>query len=222
MVNTKVVASIVTLLVALYIAYLQKNGKFTQKFNKQPITSTSTMIVPVRKDGVIFVSDGAKGSIRQASIELAKHGYHVLVGCKTDAEIRSFAYDTRKGLELIKFDIADPATFVTLIYRLRQIRRDLDRPIVGIVLNLAGKIFFIVIETKHDHIFVVISYSVLILYCCYLIYDIDYIEDYANEVSTDYLNIISMDRHYKALFKGPVRLLQVNILYYSTLYSTVH
>lgn len=139
MVNTKVVASIVTLLVALYIAYLQKNGKFTQKFNKQPITSTSTMIVPVRKDGVIFVSDGAKGSIRQASIELAKHGYHVLVGCKTDAEIRSFAYDTRKGLELIKFDIADPATFVTLIYRLRQIRRDLDRPIVGIVLNLAGK-----------------------------------------------------------------------------------
>lgn len=100
-------------------------------------------MVPIRRDGVIFVSDGAKGSVREASIELAKHGYHVLVGCKTDAEIRSFAFDSRKGLEMIKFDIANPATFVTLVYRLRQIRRDLDRPLVGVVLNLAGSIMLI-------------------------------------------------------------------------------
>lgn len=37
----------------------------------------------------------------------------------------------------------------------------------------------------------------------------DYIEDYNSEATTDYLNIIYLDRHYKALFKGPVRLLQV-------------
>lgn len=38
---------------------------------------------------------------------------------------------------------------------------------------------------------------------------VDYIEDYSSESTTDYLNIIYLDRHYKALFKGPVRLLQV-------------
>jgi hypothetical protein len=42
-----------------------------------------------------------------------------------------------------------------------------------------------------------------------VLYTLEYIEDYAGEPSTDYLNIIAMDRHYKALFKGPVRLLQV-------------
>ena len=158
------------LLCSVWIAYKSKPS-----LSQEPRHKQRGLPVPVRKDGVIFISDGAKGSARQASIELAKHGYHVLVGCKTESEIRSFAFDSRKGLELIKFDLADPATFVTLIYRLRQIRRDLDRPIVGIVLNLVG-----------------------------------YLEDYGGEVSTDYLNIISMDRHYKALFKGPVRLLQVS------------
>jgi hypothetical protein len=39
-----------------------------------------------------------------------------------------------------------------------------------------------------------------------------YLEDYSGEPSTNYLDVISMDRHYKALFKGPVRLLQVCVL----------
>ena len=102
-------------------------------------TTQQSIIVPVRKDGVIFISDGAKGSAREAAIELAKHGYHVLVGAKSEAEIRSFAFDSRKGLEPILFDITNPSTFVSLIFRLRQIRRELDRPFVGIVLNLAGR-----------------------------------------------------------------------------------
>ena len=111
---------------------------FTSKHSPPASAVEHVRNVPVRKDGVIFISDGAKGSSREAAIELAKHGYHVLVGAKTDAEIRSFAFDARKGLELIKFDITNPSTYVTLVYRLRQIRRDLDRPLVGIVLNLAG------------------------------------------------------------------------------------
>lgn len=66
-------------------------------------TSSSTDIsslwisLPVLTNGVIFVSDGSKGYAREASIELSKHGYHVLVGCKSDLEIRTFAYDQRKG-----------------------------------------------------------------------------------------------------------------------------
>ena len=45
------------------------------------------------------------------------------------------------GLEMILFDLTNPSTLVEVIYRLRQIRRDLDRPIVGILINIAGNIF---------------------------------------------------------------------------------
>lgn len=128
------VSVLVVLLASICITYFQNSRLSINTGHEQ----NNYSLVPVRRDGVVFVSDGAKGSVREASIELAKHGYHVLVGCKTEAEIRSFAFDSRKGLELIKFDIANPATFVTLVYRLRQIRRDLDRPLVGVVLNLAG------------------------------------------------------------------------------------
>lgn len=169
-----VVLGLAIIVLSIWVAYERRQNSTA---NVPPPASDRLRVSwPVRKDGVIFVTDGAKGDSRLASIELAKHGYHVLVGCKTDAEIRSFAFDARKGLELIKFDLVDPSTFVGLIYRLRQIRRDLDRPIVGIILNLA-----------------------------------EYLQDYAGEPSTDYLNIITMDRHYKALFKGPVRLLQVRV-----------
>ncbi len=132
--GTGVVATLAALAVAILVMYYQSR----LSVNHRNEVSETFNPVAVRKDGVVFVTDGAQGVARQASIELAKHGYHVLVGCKTDAEIRSFAFDARKGLEMIKFDLADPSTFVTLIYRLRQVRRDLDRPIVGIVLNLAG------------------------------------------------------------------------------------
>jgi len=41
----------------------------------------------------------------------------------------------------------------------------------------------------------------------------DYIEDYSGEPSTNYLDIVYLDRHYKALFKNPIRLLQVSICF---------
>lgn len=135
--NICALSVLAVLLASICMTYFQNN----RLQDSAAIDINNHLRVPVRKDGVIFVSDGAKGSVREASIELAKHGYHVLVGCKSEAEIRSFAFDSRKGLELIKFDIANPATFVTLVYRLRQIRRDLDRPLVGIILNLAGTYF---------------------------------------------------------------------------------
>jgi hypothetical protein len=101
---------------------------------------TNKVVIPtvVRRDGVVFVSDGAKGIARDASIELTKLGYHVLVGVKSEEEKRSFVFESRKGLEVIIFDVADPTTLVKVVYRLRQLKRDLDRPIVGVVLNLAG------------------------------------------------------------------------------------
>jgi len=129
--------SAVVMLLVLLLSIGFSRWKSSQSLNT-PLDLVQRTFVPVRKDGVIFISDGAKGSSREAAIELAKHGFHVLVGCKTEAEIRSFAFDSRKGMEMIKFDVSSPETYIPLIYRLRQIERDLDRHIVGVVLNLAG------------------------------------------------------------------------------------
>lgn len=111
-------------------------------FDSLPQTPLNPEVIkmPVRRDGVVFVSDGSRGGVRDATIELAKLGYHVLVGVKSKEEARSFVYDQRKGLETIQFDIADPVTLASVINRLREIRRDLDRPIVGLIINHAGSV----------------------------------------------------------------------------------
>ena len=67
------------------------------------IASAPLVSIPVLTNGVIFVSDGSKGYAREASIELSKHGYHVLVGCKSDLEMKTFAYQQRKGTMYITY-----------------------------------------------------------------------------------------------------------------------
>lgn len=124
---------VVVLSALVWILLTENSGKDVS------VSQPPTIHMPVRRDGVVFVTDGARGNVREASIELTKLGYHVLLGVKSEDERKTFAYDQRKGLETILFDIGDPVTLVNVIYRLRQIRRDLDRPIVGLVINLMGK-----------------------------------------------------------------------------------
>lgn len=117
-------------------------GTFQTQLNSashKETAAVSPIKIPTRRDGVLFFSDGAKGVARESALELAKQGYHVLVGVKSEDEKRSFAFESRKGLEIILYDIADPSTLANLVYRLRQIKRDLDRPTVGVILNVAGK-----------------------------------------------------------------------------------
>lgn len=83
------------------------------------------------------MSNGAAGAARDASFSLAQHGYHVLLGVRNKRERGSFSYVSRKGIELIDFDMEDQGTYPGLVDRLRTIRRDLDRPLIGIVLNTA-------------------------------------------------------------------------------------
>ena len=60
------------------------------------------------------------------------------LGVKTEAEKRSFIFDSRKGLEPILFDISDPTLLANVVYRIMQIRFDLDRTFFGTVVNMAG------------------------------------------------------------------------------------
>jgi NAD(P)-dependent dehydrogenase (short-subunit alcohol dehydrogenase family) len=88
--------------------------------------------------GCVLVTDAASGPGRSLALSLAGAGIHVLAGVKSDAEIRSFAFDARKGLEPIKFDISDPATLADAVYRIKQVRWDLGRPFLGALLNAVG------------------------------------------------------------------------------------
>lgn len=45
-----------------------------------------------------------------------------LAGVKTDGEMRSFIFDSRKGLEPILFDHSDQNTLLKVVNRVKQIR----------------------------------------------------------------------------------------------------
>lgn len=94
--------------------------------------------VSVHRDGVIFFSNGVDGRAREVAFSLARRGYHVLLGVRTIQEKATFAYVQQKGVEIILFSLEDPSSYQPVIDRLRKIRRDLDRPLSGIVVNLAG------------------------------------------------------------------------------------
>lgn len=96
---------------------------------------------PIRRDGTIFVSNAAHGSCRDSTYKLSEVGFQVVVGVKDLAERSSYLYSIRKGMELTNFSLSDPSLYPPLIYRLRQIRRDLDRPYVGVLINLQRKLF---------------------------------------------------------------------------------
>lgn len=109
---------------------------------RSKLASANHTSFPLRSDGVLFISHASSGPAREAALLLPRFGFHVLIGVKDKTERRSFLYSMRKGVELIDFDMADPSTYPNLIYRLRHIRRDLDRPVAGLVLNLAGQRFY--------------------------------------------------------------------------------
>ena len=145
-------------------------------------STRSIAVAPLRRDGVvILITDGAKGFAREAALELSEgaYGYHVLVGVRSEAELKSFTYEARKGLEPILFDISDPTTLVTLIYRLRYLRANMGRDLGGIIINLAD----FIVDHRRD-----------------------------NGGPEALVNTDIMDSHYRALLKGPTRLLEVFFL----------
>lgn len=110
-------------------------GGASHKRNMQ--RSTFPSVAP-NGGGVFFFTDGAKGKARLAALEVARRGGYALVGVQSDTELRSFALDQRKGLEPILFDVSDPAALIPIVHRLRQLQHDLQRPLSGVVINLAG------------------------------------------------------------------------------------
>lgn len=142
-----IVSSVLAILVALlwyYKPFEERNQLIKHEEEKAEdlpkIPVQKTFHLPPNRDGVIFITSGSSGIAHEAILELTKHGYYVLVGVASNLDRKAFTYVQRKGLELIKFDMMDPTMYPDLVYRLRHIRRDLDRPLSGIIINLSGKL----------------------------------------------------------------------------------
>lgn len=91
----------------------------------------------VCRASTVVLTDATQSYAREAAILLAEQGFHVLACVKTEAQKRSFIYDMsgRKGLEPIVADVADPSQLAELLYRIRQVHRDLKRPLYAVVVN---------------------------------------------------------------------------------------
>ena len=96
-------------------------------------------VYSVRKGGTVLITDAAHGEARELAIYLASQGLHVLAGVRTDSEARSFIFEARKGVETVLFDINEPALIAKAIYRIKQVKLELDRPLTAVVFNIAGR-----------------------------------------------------------------------------------
>ena len=65
---------------------------------------------------------------------------YVLAAVRTKAELKSFAYEERKGLEIIVADPVDPNEVAKMFYRIKQINNDLKRPLSAIIVNTADSV----------------------------------------------------------------------------------
>ena len=95
---------------------------------------------PASVDGsCIFISNAASKIGRELVFYFADLGIHVLAGVKSAAEMKYFMFQSPKGLELIIFDMNDPATLATVVYRIKEISWDLGRTFLGVILDTIGR-----------------------------------------------------------------------------------
>jgi len=104
---------------------------------QQTNSTSSRKIRHVCRDRTIFITDASSGYAREAALLLSQQGFHVLAGVKTESQRRSFVYDvaSRKGLEPVVVDISDPGQLADLLYRIRQVASDRQRPLYGVLVN---------------------------------------------------------------------------------------
>lgn len=86
----------------------------------------------------VFITDASLGIHRELALLLSELGVHVLAGVRSNAEMKSFSFDRHKGIETIIFDVNEPVTFSNVLYRVKQIQKELDRSLRAVVINNAG------------------------------------------------------------------------------------
>ena len=148
------------------------------------------------RDRSIFISDASSGPAREAAILLSQQGFHVLAGVKTEAQRRSFVYDVadRKGLEPVVTDISDPSQLAALLYRLRQVAADLQRPMYGVLINSVLEVEYLRRGKPSDQMEMKGKSKNAV--------------PHPELLAPDAVDVESVDMAYRRLVKGPMRLLQ--------------
>ena len=70
---------------------------------------------------------------------LASKGLYVLFGVASKDMRHYMSQSAIKGVEMIEADINEPASIGNILYRSREITRDLNRPLVGVTLLYPGQ-----------------------------------------------------------------------------------
>lgn len=148
------------------------------------------------RDRSIFISDASSGPAREAAILLSQQGFHVLAGVKTEAQRRSFVYDVagRKGLEPVVTDISDPSQLAALLYRLRQVAAELERPMYGVLINSVLEVEYLRRGKPSDQMKIKNKNKSA--------------APHPELLAPDAVDVESVDMAYRRLVKGPMRLLQ--------------
>ena len=63
---------------------------------------------------------------------------HILLGVESESEVKALQFEgiRSKGIEPIVFDREDVNDFAKVVYRSKEVLRDLNRPLLGVVVNL--------------------------------------------------------------------------------------
>lgn len=117
---------LVLAVIGAFIAFLWRRHSSSSEYADPP---TGHLILLTHKD---------LPSLRQAANALASYGLHVLVGVSSATMVPHFAETAVKGVELTVVDIQEPSHIAHVVYRSREITRDLQRPLLGIVMLYPG------------------------------------------------------------------------------------
>ena len=77
-------------------------------------------------------------SLRRAANALASVGLYVLVGVGSQEMKRRFTEEAVKGVEVVVADLQEPSHVAHIVYRSKEIARDLHRPLVGLAMLYPG------------------------------------------------------------------------------------
>jgi len=150
--------------------------------------ATLSFRLPVCRKGTVIVTDAAYGVGREVALQLAQEGLHVLACVKNDAELRSFIYDKRKGLEPIVADVSNPPELAHLLYRTRQVALELERPLYGLLINTASALS----DLGYD----------------YKLHEQQQLQQQQQQQQGHMVDVDALDTSYKHLLKAPARLVQ--------------
>ena len=116
----------VAVFLTYFLSYRLQDFEITQFYQNKSIFGTVLIVenFPNRNNLATF---------------LAKNGFHVLVGVKSEKDMQDYVYDRVKGIEPIVFDSTEPYSILHAVYRVKEIYLQLNRALVGVIINLSGR-----------------------------------------------------------------------------------